>query len=95
MKTIKIHKYVGVFAEDKDAARNLRTREILPALETGQAIMLDFANVTGATQSFIHALISEVIRLNGPEVYERLIFKNCSPEIQQVVNIVADYMAEG
>jgi hypothetical protein len=95
MKIIKIYEAVGSFGENKDVARSLRTKEILPSLKAGQEIALDFAKVTGVTQSFIHALISEPIRLYGPEVYGKLFFKNCTPEIQQVVNIVADYMAEG
>lgn len=95
MKTIDIHALTGAFGENKDVARNIRTKEVLPALKSGDSVVLDFADVTGATQSFIHALISDPIRQYGPEVYQRLLFKNCSAEVQQVINIVADYMEEG
>ena len=95
MKRIIIADLAGTFAENKDVARRLRQKELMPTLKkTDDKIVLDFANVTGATQSFIHALISEVIRVYGDDVFERVYFKNCSPAVQQVVNIVADYMEE-
>jgi hypothetical protein len=95
MKTINISKYAGTFAENKDVARKLREEQIMPELESKNAqVILDFANVTGATQSFIHALISEAIRKYSDDVFDRLIFKNCSDAVQQVVNIVADYMED-
>jgi hypothetical protein len=76
-------------------SRDIRLNRIKPALTRGEnQVVLDFANVTGATQSFIHALISEVIREYGDEIFERLYFKNCSPTVRQVVNIVADYMED-
>jgi hypothetical protein len=95
MKTILIAKKAGIFAENKDVARDFRLKQIMPALASGEnRIVLDFTDVTGATQSFIHALISEPIRNFGDDVFERLYFKNCSPAVQQVINIVADYMEE-
>lgn len=95
MLTIAISEQAGTFAENKDIAKRVRERQILPALKNReQEIVLDFADVTGATQSFVHALISEAIRAYGDEVFNRLLFKNCSPAVQQVVNIVADYMKE-
>jgi len=47
------------FAEDKDAARDIRINKILPTLEHDQKVVLDFSHVQYATQSFIHALIGE------------------------------------
>lgn len=94
MKIIAIAKQIDGFAENKDVARTIRIEDILPYLEKGESVTLDFKGVSGATQSFIHALISEAIRIYGDEVYDKLVFKNCSPEIQEIVNIVADYMEE-
>jgi hypothetical protein len=94
MKTIQLFKLTGSFAENKDVARDLRVKEILPALKKGGLVSLDFDGISGATQSFVHALISEAIREYGDDVYEHLLFKNCSAQVQQIVNIVADYMEE-
>ena len=92
--TIKISKRAGTFAENKDIARDIRERELIPGLKAGKTIVLDFDGVSGATQSFIHALISEPIREYGDNVFDSLVFKNCSNTVKEVINIVADYMQE-
>lgn len=93
MKRIIIAKKAGTFAENKDIARDIRINEILPLLEKDDTIIvLDFKDVTGATQSFVHALISDLIRQYDNDIFTRVLFKNCNPVIQQVINIVADYM---
>lgn len=91
---IIIKEYVGDFGENKDVARDLRVQKIMPALKRGETVRLDFEGVSGATQSFIHALISEAIRKYGDDVYDRLLFLNCSEVVKEVVGIVADYMQE-
>ena len=58
MNEIKLFEKLGSFAEDKDIARDIRIKKILPALESGQEITLDFDKITSATQSFIHALMA-------------------------------------
>lgn len=85
---------VGPFAENKDAARDLRIKKFVPALKRGESIVIDFDKIEGATQSFIHALISDLIRQNGPEVLEKISFKNCDERIRKIINIVATYMQE-
>lgn len=58
MKTkIKLTAGIAGFAEDKEYARKLRREKILPALERDADVVLDFALVKYATQSFVHALI--------------------------------------
>lgn len=85
---------VGVFAENKDLAKHIRTEQIVPALDAGEDIILDFDTIESATQSFIHALISELIRVYGSAVLDRLRFKNCNETIQKIIQIVTDYMQE-
>lgn len=94
MKTIKIYSQAGSFAEDKDIARDLRIKEIEPYIRDGQDITLDFKGVDGATQSFIHALLSDVIRKTGSEVIEKFHFKNCNDTVKKIIEIVVDYMQE-
>ena len=91
---IKIAAAAGTFAENKDVARELRLSKIVPALEKKQELLLDFEGVEGATQSFIHALISEVIRTYGSEVLDKISFKNCNETVKKIIGIVADYMQE-
>jgi len=94
MLTISVIKATGTFAENKDVARDIRIKKITPAIKKGNEVTLDFAGVTVATQSFVHALISEIIREYGDDVFDKLYFKDCSPAVRQIVNIVADYMEE-
>ncbi len=91
---IKLFKQVGKFAENKDIARDIRLKKIIPALEKGQEIVLDFENIDSATQSFIHALISDLMRKYGNEVLDKISFKFCNETIQKIISIVTDYMQE-
>ncbi|MEK6857643.1 MAG: STAS-like domain-containing protein, partial [Nanoarchaeota archaeon] len=88
MKEIKLFPLVGSFAENKDLARDIRIKKIMPLLEKNHEISLDFKNIDSATQSFIHALISDLIRKYGNEVLEKVYFKNCSETIKKIINIV-------
>lgn len=90
--TIGMHSEAGAFAQDKDKARQMRLERILPALKNGKTVILDFEKVDATTQSFVHALISDVIRQHGPDVLERLLFKNCNEVVRAVIEIVVDYM---
>ncbi|MEI7579458.1 MAG: STAS-like domain-containing protein [bacterium] len=93
-KTIKLVKIIGDFAENKDLAKKLRIEIIIPALKQGNEVILDFEKVNGATQSFIHALISEPIRTLGDVAFEKLFYKNTNDDIQTVISIVYRYMQE-
>ena len=95
MKPISILKKAGAFAENKDVARDIRLRDILPALEKGSEIVLDFKGVDAATQSFIHALISDALRKHGGSALDLLAFKSCNDEVRKIITMVTDYMQEG
>ncbi|MCG5106618.1 STAS-like domain-containing protein, partial [Candidatus Saccharibacteria bacterium] len=59
---IKLKTLAGSFAENKDIAKDIRLKQIMPALEKREKVIVDFTGVDGATQSFIHAMISDPIR---------------------------------
>lgn len=90
--TIKIANHAGIFAENKDTARELREKQVFPSLKKGLAIVFDYSEVTGTTQSFTHALISEAIRTLGVNVLDRITFRNCNDEVQRIISIVVEYM---
>jgi hypothetical protein len=73
-------------------ARELRQDVILPALKAKGDVILDFSGVESATQSFIHALISELIRQFGIDVLDRMIFKGCNDTVKKIISIVTEYM---
>lgn len=94
MKVIKLSELVGNFAENKDLARTIRIERISPVLESKQEVILDFENIESTTQSFIHALISELIRKYGNDVLDMILFKNCNETVQKIINIVVEYMQQ-
>ena len=94
MIQIKLFESVGSFAENKDLARNIRMKKLIPAIDKGEEIILNFENIDSATQSFIHALISDLIRNYGSEVLDKISFKNCNETTRKIINIVVDYMQE-
>ena len=95
MKTIELNPGIGGFAEDKDQARTIRINILLPALERGENIELDFHNVKYATQSFIHALLGEALYKYRDELLDKVEFKNCTPQLQSVIELVVDYSLGG
>jgi hypothetical protein len=95
MKRIKIRGHAGAFAENKDIAKDIRLTEIVPALAKNEEVTLDFAGVDGTTQSFIHALISDLLRKYGSDVLDRVEFKSCNDTVRKIITIVVDYMQEG
>ena len=95
MKQIDIFAHAGAFAENKDVARDIRLKEILPSLEKGEDVILNFVRVDAVTQSFVHALISDLLRKRGSDVLDRLEFKSCNDTVKKIVAIVVDYMQEG
>lgn len=92
MKTIEMYPIVGSFAENKDKAKEIRINIINPILDRGENFILDFKGVDSVTQSFCHALLSQLIRNYGINVLDRIDFANCTDEVRGIVEIVVDYM---
>lgn len=93
MLNIKLSNFVGSFAENKDVAQLLRKGQIIPALDKGEDVILDFEEIDAATQSFIHALISDLFR-NYDNILDKISFKNCNETVKKIIEIVIDYMQE-
>ncbi len=94
MMEIKLIGITGSFAENKDSARDIRLNKIIPALEENEKVILDFAGIEGTTQSFVHALISDMIRKYVADILDKIYFKNCNGTVRKVIGIVVEYMQE-
>lgn len=94
MTTVDIAAVAGEFAENKEAAKRLREETLLPALNRGEDVVLDFSGVNLATQSFVHALASALIRDDSLAALDHLVFKGCNKGVRAVVSIVVDYSQE-
>ena len=88
---IKLSDKVGSFAESKETAKSLRNAVILPALRRGEEVELDFEGITLGTQSFIHALIADAVRLKDPDGLDNLIFANCNDGLRSIIEVVVSY----
>jgi hypothetical protein len=88
---INMFERVGDFGEDKDIAAALREEFIKPTVARGCAITLDFDGVTLVTQSFIHALISNVLRASGENVLDLIEFKHCAEVVRGIISTVVQY----
>lgn len=93
MKEIGIFDRAGIFAHNKDIGKEIRTQEILPVLDEGGQVILNFKKVDTATQSFIHSLISEALRRHK-DALDRIAFKSCNETIKKLISIVVDYMQD-
>ena len=94
-KEIKLRPDVGGFAEDKDQAKIIRIEKILPTLERREHIVLDFDGVAYATQSYVHALIGEALKKHGEPALGLIEFRNCSPQLRSLIELVVDYSLGG
>ncbi|WP_368641641.1 DUF4325 domain-containing protein [Castellaniella ginsengisoli] len=78
------------FEEDVEEAAKLREELILPMIAEGTMVVLDFAGVKFATQSFVHALMYKVIR-DGQQIGSTLSIAGCSNSTREAVMAVAAY----
>ena len=81
---------VAEFEEDVEAAVRVRDNQVLPSINTGKMVVLDFKEVRFATQSFVHALMYKVIR-DGQHIGATLSIANCSNSTREAVMAVAAY----
>ena len=88
---VLVSQIAGNFAEDKDLARAIRQQDVLPRLAAGNTVTLDFSGVSVATQSFVHAMISEALRIYNGRALELLEFKACNATVKSVVLTVIEY----
>jgi hypothetical protein len=58
------------------------------ALAQGGDVVLDFAGVA-VTQSFVDELVGSLILRHGPEILQRIVFKNCSDDTRAIIEFVA------
>jgi hypothetical protein len=79
---------VNHFAQNKDAAIAMRDTVIVPTLERGGVVALDFTGVRITTQSFMHALLYLAVRRFGDEALRRVSFHATSEHVQAIVRFV-------
>lgn len=87
---ISIFNYFGKYAEDKDAAITFRDRRLLPAIEQGKKIDLDFRDVETAPHSFLNALLGTAIQRLGMKAYQWIRIYNAPGAIHEIIDKVLE-----
>ncbi|MCG3127723.1 MAG: hypothetical protein CHACPFDD_02593 [Phycisphaerae bacterium] len=82
---------VASFLEDVERAALTRKAQILPAIERGDHVVLDFGGARFVTQSFAHALLYEVFKTPGS--LTKLVFRGCTRGTEEAIRLVAAYSA--
>jgi hypothetical protein len=85
---VSIFNYFGKWAEDKDQAINFRDKRLMPAIEQGKKIDLDFRDVETAPHSFLNALLAGPVQRLGPKAYQWIRVYNAPGMIHEIVYTV-------
>jgi len=87
---LSMRNYFGRYAEDKELAIKLRDGKILPAIEEGKSITVDFEEVISAPHSLLNALLATPIQRFGLAAYKKIKVINAAPEIRETVDFIMD-----
>jgi len=87
---VSMFNYFGKYAEDKDAAITFRDRHLMPALENGKKIDLDFRDVETAPHSFLNALLATPVRRLGMKAYQWIRIYNAPGPIHEIIDKVLE-----
>jgi hypothetical protein len=87
---VSLYNYFGKWAEDKDAAITFRDRHLIPAIEAGKRIDLDFRDVETAPHSFLNALLATPVRLLGLKAYQWIRVCNASGSIHEIIDTIVE-----
>jgi hypothetical protein len=81
---------VKPFEENVERAAEIREQTIIPALKAGTLVVLDFADIKFATQSFIHACMYRILR-DVPHAVTGLTIANVTSATREAIRAVAAY----
>lgn len=85
---------VSLVAEDTDEAAKLSREQLQPRLFRREPVALDFRHVSVCTQSFLHALLYEAIRLSWA-VQTPIYVENAAPGVVTGIQLVDNYARGG
>jgi pantothenate kinase-related protein Tda10 len=91
---VEVQKVCGHFAENKDKARDIRDTLLRKWIESNEPVILDFRGIDSSTQSFVHALISEIFQRKGEAMLDQFEFKNCNKAVKSLISTVINYSLE-
>jgi len=87
---LSIYNYFGTYPEDKSAAIKYRDRSLIPAIEGGKKLLLDFDGVNSSPHSFLNALLATPIKRMGMSAYKRIKVVNAKPDIRETIDFILE-----
>ena len=87
---ISVINFFGPYAENKQEAISFRDTKLLPAIEEGKSILIDFQGVAAAPHSFLSALLATPIKRLGMQAYKLIKVVNSEPEIRETIDYILD-----
>ena len=87
---IDMYNYCGERCEVKLEAINLRERKIIPAIQKGETIILNFSHAITATHSFLTALLADPIKILGLKSYKQIRIIGANETIRTIIDFVFD-----
>lgn len=85
---VSIYNFFGRRAEVKSEAISYRDKHLLPAVQAGKTIVLDFSDVLSSTHSFLNALLASAIRMLGLKAFKKIRFVNAVKEIRETIDYI-------
>jgi STAS-like domain of unknown function (DUF4325) len=87
---ISIMNYFGKYAEDKDLAKKIRDKYLLPALAENKSLTVDFEDIVSAPHSLLNAMLATPIERLGLLAYKKIKIINAAPEIRETLDFIFD-----
>jgi hypothetical protein len=85
---VQVASHFGAYAEDKEVAIEYRNKELLPAVNAGKDIIIDFDTVVSAPHSFLSALLATPVQRYGMQAFRRMRILNAAPEIRETIDFI-------
>ena len=87
---ISLKNYFGAYAEDKDLAKKIRDKYLLPALAKNKKLTIDFEDVIFATDSVLNAMLATPIHQLGLSAFRKIKVINVAPDIRVILDFIFD-----
>jgi hypothetical protein len=87
---LNISNYFGMYPEDKVEAIKFRDKHLIPAVEAGKRVTLDFADVKSVPHSFLNALLATPIKKLGMQSYKTFRVVNATSDIRETIDFILD-----
>ncbi|MGB3420800.1 MAG: DUF4325 domain-containing protein [Dolichospermum sp.] len=87
---VSVRNYCGRYAEEKSTAIMIRDTKLIPAIDEGKSLLIDFDEIALAPHSFLSALLAVPIRQYGMQAYKNIKIINADSVIRETIDYILD-----